>query len=235
MAIMQLQSGVVIHTRAYGDTSLLVELFSQELGRVGLIARGARGPRSRYRSLLQPFQPLLLNWRGRGELKTLAETEADGPPWGLRGDALLCGYYLNELVMRLLPREDPAGVVYQNYIVALAALGAGQAIEPIMRVFEKRMLEAMGLGLVLDQDQLGQPLQTDQLYHYQFEQGPVLNSAEGWAISGQALLAIGAEHFDSPAILAEVKGLMRRVLREYLGTGPLRSREVWQQLRRPLH
>ena len=231
---MELQPGVVIHTRAYGDTSLLVELFSQQQGRIGLIARGARGPRSRYRALLQPFQPLLLNWRGRGELKTLAETEPAGAPWGLRGDSLLCGYYLNELVMRLLPREDPAEAVYQNYLYALEQLGAGHPVEPVMRVFEKRMLEAIGLGLVLDQDQAGQPLVDGTVYRYQFELGPAPATAEGWAISGQALRAIDAEQFDSPALLQEAKGLMRRVMREYLGDAPLRSREVWQQLHRPL-
>ncbi|MCG2634821.1 MAG: DNA repair protein RecO [Gammaproteobacteria bacterium] len=228
----QLQPGVVIHTRAYGDTSLLVELFTREQGRLGAIARGARAARSRMRPLLQPFQPLLLSWRGRGELKTVTEIEATGAPWGLRGDALLSGYYLNELIMRLLPREDPAAAVYGHYVSAIKQLENGTPIEPVMRVFEKRLLDELGVGLVLDRDTTGSPLQSGQLYRYQPESGPGLSQEHGLKISGEALMALQAESLESPEILAEAKGLMRWVLRQHLGERPLRSRAIWRDLKR---
>src|SRR4249920_914619 len=113
------QPAFVLHTFAYRETSVIVEAFTANYGRVALVARGAKRPRSELRGLLQGFQPLLLSWAGQQELKTLIKAEWRGGLALPRGSALLCGFYLNELLLKLLPREDPHPELYDEYHAAL--------------------------------------------------------------------------------------------------------------------
>src|SRR5260221_3713193 len=119
------RAAFVLHTYAYRETSLIVETFTADYGRVAMVARGAKRPRSETRGLLQAFQPLVLSWSGGGELKTLLKAEWGGGLALPRGAALLCGFYLNELLLKLLAREDPHAALYRDYQEALQALGAG--------------------------------------------------------------------------------------------------------------
>src|SRR5690349_6496209 len=144
----QFEPAHVLSVRPYRETSALVEAFSRRHGRVGLVARGARAPRAKLRGVLQPFQPLLLSFTEGGELGTLTGTEADGAPVALHGEAIFSGWYLNELVLRLLPRRDPHPQLYAHYAEALPAL-AGDGAAPALRVFEKRLLAELGYGLEL--------------------------------------------------------------------------------------
>ena len=122
----------VLHTFAYRETSVIVEAITAEYGRVAMVARGARRPRSELRGLLQGFQPLLLSWSGQHELKTLLHAEWRGGLPRVGGSALVCGFYLNELLLKLLPREDPHPRLFASYEAALADLAAGgeQAPDP---------------------------------------------------------------------------------------------------------
>src|SRR3954451_7188332 len=130
----------VLHAYAYRETSLIVEAFAQTYGRIALVARGARRPRSELHGLLQGFQPLLLSWSGRNELKTLLKAEWRGGLPRIGGAALLCGFYLNELLLKLLPREDPHPGLYAIYEAALAGLAAGEEQASLLRRFELELL-----------------------------------------------------------------------------------------------
>ncbi len=144
------QSAYVLHLHPYSETSLVVDVFTRDHGRVPLLARGARRPRSAMRGMLMSFQPLELGWFGGGEVKTLAKAEWLGGMPLLGGRCLLLGYYLNELLLKMLPREDPHGVLFDAYAAALRALAAGAADAPELRRFEKTLLKELGYGLTLD-------------------------------------------------------------------------------------
>lgn len=229
----QLQPGYILHQRAYRDTSLLLEVFTREHGRFGLVARGARAPRSRIRGLLQPFQPLLLSWSGRTELGTLAGVEpdikSDGAPPRLLGTTLYSGFYLNELLMRLLQRLDPHPELFIAYAQALHGLQS-EAQRPL-RLFEKHLLESLGYGLLLDQEaDSGAPVEADAEYVYALESGPLRSrggATSGLKMSGQSLLSLAAEDLSDARSLSDSKRLMRAALGLYLGERGLKTREVF--------
>jgi DNA repair protein RecO (recombination protein O) len=226
-----LQPGFVLHSRPYGDTSALLEVFGAESGRVGLVARGVRGPRSKRRGLLQPFNELLLSWQGRGELGTLADVESRGAPVFLAGGALISGFYLNELLMRLLRRDDPHPEVYSAYRGAVAALAAGEPQAPLLRVFEKRLLEGLGYGLMLGEDRLGDPVRADAHYRYLPEEGPepVAAAQPGHTVEGVLLLRLAAEKAHPSLADPALARLLRQALAPYIGERPLKSRELYRQ------
>jgi recombinational DNA repair protein (RecF pathway) len=142
------QPAFVLHTYPYRETSVIVEAFTAEYGRVAVVARGARRPRSDLRGVLQAFQPLLLSWSGQAELKTLVKAEWRGGLPRIGGSALLCGFYLNELLLKLLAREDPHPRVYASYEAALAELAAGSEEAPVLRRFELLLLAELGYALL---------------------------------------------------------------------------------------
>ncbi len=232
---VSLQSAYVLHTRPYRDTSLLVEIFSHDYGRLGLVARGVRTSKSRFANLLQPFMPLLLSWSGQGELATLTGAEAAGVAPRLNGEALLSGFYLNELFMRLLQRGDAHPALFETYITSLASLGEQAEAEPILRMFEHRLLQEIGYGLILDHDVLsGAAIDPAARYHYLPEQGPVCSTGQdedGLVIQGRTLLAIGEDDYSNTEVRQEAKRLMRAALAVHLGERPLKSRELFQQQR----
>ena len=231
---VNLQPGYLIHQRAYRDTSALLEVLTRDYGRVGLVARGARSARSRLRGILQPFRPLLLSWGGRGELGTLAGLEPGGAAPPVTGASVFSGFYLNELVLRLLARQDPHPEMFEAYAEALAALhGAGE--EPALRLFEKRLLEALGYGLLLDAEaDNGRPVDPRRLYLYHLERGPVAvdRPQAGLSLPGRSLLALHAGVFEDAESLRDAKRLLKAALSLYLGDRPLKTRTVLRQLRR---
>jgi DNA repair protein RecO (recombination protein O) len=225
-----LQPCYVLHRRAYGETSLLVEAFTADHGRVGLLAKGAKRG-GRWQGLLQPFQPLLLSWSGRGELRTLTGAEARGFPPPLTGRLLFSGFYLNELLLKLLQREDPHPELFASYGEALAGLAADEAWT--LRRFECDLLRGLGYGLTLEHDAAGDPLRPEGLYHYEVEQGPVPMSEATTGnrsshIHGRSLLALaGAVEPDATA-RQETKRLLRAVLALHLDGRPLESRALYR-------
>ena len=223
----------VLHTRPFRNTSLLLELFSDAGGRLPVVARGIRGSRPGMQGSLRPFTPLLADWRGRGEVKTLSGVEASAPPLPLTGARLYCGLYLNELLMRLLPRDDPHERVFGYYAQCLRALAEARDVERELRLFEKRLLDELGYGLVLDREaETGRAIEAERRYVYQAEAGAIPAPANGHpmpSVHGATLLSLAAEALDDPRSLAEARGLMRVVLAHHLGDRPLRSRELFRQ------
>jgi len=229
-----LNPGYVLHTRAYRETSLLVEVLSRDHGRLGLVAKGARRPRSALASAAQPFRVLQLAWSGRGELATLTRAEPEGSGWHLTGTRLASAMYLNELLYRLLPRHDPVPALFEQYRTALAGLAGGAATEACLRIFEKRLLQVLGYALVLEHEaDTGAPIDPRALYRYEMQAGPrpAASGCPGPQLHGESLLALAAESLAAERSLREVKQLMRAVLAVQLDGKPLRSRELLRSRR----
>lgn len=227
-----LQPAYLLHRRPYRETSLLLEAFTPEHGRIGLVARGARRGRSGQQAMLQPFVPLLLSWSGRGELVTLtgAEMVTGGAP-RLSGRRLLSAFYLNELLQRLLHRHDPHPALFQDYAVCLQRLAVDSDEAWALRLFEKSLLQELGYGLALTHEAgSGTAVQPQLNYCYHFERGPHPAEGapqEGVALSGKTLLALAEMLSPDAEAEREAKRLMRSILNQYLGERPLHSRELF--------
>jgi DNA repair protein RecO (recombination protein O) len=227
------EAAFVLHTRPWRETSLLVELFTAEHGRIGVVARGARRGRRGSSTPLRPFVALRCLWRGRGELRTLGAVEPERP-FALVGDALFAGLYLNELLVRLLQREDAHPELFLAYARAVAALaGPAPALEPVLRRFEFGLLEELGYGFPLELDAAGRPVRADAHYRFEAEAGlvPVEGVAEegaAWrSFPGAALLALAAGDFDDPLTRRVAKRLAREALAPHLGARPLHARALF--------
>jgi DNA repair protein RecO (recombination protein O) len=185
------------------------------------------------RGMLMSFQPLELGWFGGGEVKTLAKAEWLGGMPLLGGRCLLLGYYLNELLLKMLPREDAHGALFDAYAAALRALAAGGADAPELRRFEKTLLKELGYGLTLETDvESGQPVVPDREYHYLIERGPVLTvgAGETAVVCGQTLLDMAADDYSNPRTRVESRHLMRQLIAHHMGGKPLQSRRVFMEL-----
>lgn len=226
-----LEPAYVLHGRPYQESSLLLEALSRAHGRVGLVARGARGSRSRWKNVLQPFRPLLLSWSQKGELGTLTEADQVASPPPLAGDALFCGLYANELTMRFMQRSDPHPEIFDGYRQLVANLAGGQASQPALRMYELQLLQAAGFGLQLDHEYgTSESIREDCWYSYVPESGPERReySTEQSAglVSGAALLALKSGKIEERH-LRELKTLMRSLIRFYLGDRPLKSQSLF--------
>lgn len=231
-----LSPAFVLHSRAYRETSELVELLTRDHGRVDLVARGMRRPRSGLRGLLQPFQPLLVSWGGRGSsLMTLHAAESGGAAIALRGTSLMSAFYMNELVLRFLHKGDPHPALFGEYAATLLSLATGEPAEHALRRFEMGLLAEAGYGLNLDCDaETGAPLDPQRHYCYVIERGPV--PAQGvreteQAYLGAELLAIGRCEFAPGQEAQRARRLLRSVLDFYLAGRPLRTRAVFAAMR----
>ena len=227
------QPAYVLHLHPYSETSLVVDVFTRDHGRVPLLALGARRPRSAMRGMLMSFQPLQLDWFGGGEVKTLARAEWLGGMPLLGGRCLLLGYYLNELLLKLLPREDAHSGLYEAYAAALTALAVGRADAPELRRFEKTLLKELGYGLTLDIDvETGLPVVAEEEYAYLIERGPVrkVGAGETAMLRGKTLLDMAADDYSDPRTRIESRHLMRQLIAHHLGGKPLQSRRVFIEL-----
>lgn len=228
---VQLQPTYILHSRAYRDTSLLLELFTLEHGRVSVVARGAKGVRSRFKGILQPFVPLITSWQGGGELMNLHVAEPNGMPHGLMRDALLCGLYLNELLMRLLHRYDPHPSLYSIYQHALTQLQQGQSQALTLRLFEKQLLVELGYAVELDRlAHTGEAIVPELFYHFDPARGlsPSLhNNMQTGVFAGKSLLALHQEELDNVQCLRDAKRILRLALNRLLGNKPIKSRELF--------
>ncbi|MHB1145181.1 MAG: DNA repair protein RecO [Thiobacillus sp.] len=229
------ESGFILHTYPFKETSVVAEVFSRSHGRVALIARGARRPASALRGLMQPFTPLLLSWFGKSDLKTLHAAEWQGGLIAPQGRALMCGFYLNELLLRLLARGDAHERLYDRYVDTLDQL-AGESstvdYERILRRFEKNLLSEIGYGATFDVDaESGAPIQAGVRYVFQPERGALRSTGQpGCPVSGQTLIDLAAGRFEQPTTLVEAKALMRTLINHTLGAKPLYTRQLLREL-----
>jgi DNA repair protein RecO (recombination protein O) len=230
------QPAYILHSRPYRETSLLLEILTQDYGRIAAIARGVNRPKTRTKGLLQPFVPLLVSCFGRGELLTLKEVDARERLFLLKGRRLLCAFYMNELCMRLLHRWDPNQKLYCYYENALLQLGESTSEQIVLRLFEKSLLTALGYELpLLHEARTGEAISPDRLYHFDPGSGPIMaeyaqtdqkNLRTGAAFKGNSLLALAHENLEDSGVLSDLKRLLRQVLSSHLGNRPLETRKL---------
>ncbi len=220
------EAGYVLHSRPYKETSLLIEAFTRRHGRISIMARGARRAHSALKARLLPFQALAFSWFGKGPLHTLHDVEWQGDGRSLAGAGLMCGFYLNELLMRLLPPGDAHEALHDRYVQALDELMQGDEIEPVLRRFELALLTELGYAQTLSHLATGAPVEPDRPYAYALDIGVVEASHSDTRYAGKTLLDMAAGDYSDPRTLAESKLLMRRLLAHYLGEQPLATRQL---------
>lgn len=239
---VNLQSAFLLQSRAYRDTSALIEIVTPDHGRISLVARGVKSGNSKSRGMLQPFRRLLISWSGDKELKSLTTVEEDGVASCLKGDALVSAMYLNELLVRLLHRNEGHETLFSSYQNTLLELERALNIPKTLRIFEKNLLQELGYGLMLEYDaDSGEPIDENGEYTYQVESGPVGRSVPGnnssvygsiakentgITIQGKSLLSLFREDLDDPRSLKECKKLLRYIINFYLDGVPIKSRDI---------
>ncbi|MBP6597250.1 MAG: DNA repair protein RecO [Arenimonas sp.] len=231
---VQAQPAFVLHARPWRETSLIVELLTRDHGRVGVVARGVQGAkRHPLRAALQPLQWLRVDFLPRGELARLLQAEAlDAAPL-LQGEALMAAFYVNELVLRLLPRQDPAPELFERYALLRQELGGTAPLAWTLRRFERDLLEVLGYGLPLDQEEDGSRVDPAGRYRLDAERGPLRDRAHAaGSTSGAALLALAEDRLPPPEQVAELRGALRGVLQLHLGPLPLKSWGLLSELAR---
>lgn len=225
----------VLHTYAFKETSLVVELFTRDFGRVAAVAKGARRPRSAMRGMLQSFQPLSAAWSGKLELKTLHSLDWRSGLLLLQGEALMCGFYLNELLLRLLPREDAHESLFDYYGETLRTLSKSTGHATTLRRFELKMLQEMGYAVPLELDESDAAIVADRIYSYIPERGAcdqqALNGHEnGVQLLGKTLLNMAKDDYSDAQTQQQSKQMMRMLLAHYLGDKPLHTRQLLMDL-----
>jgi DNA repair protein RecO (recombination protein O) len=228
------QAGYVLHTYPYKETSLIVEAFTRNFGRVAVLARGARRPRSAMRGLLLSFHPLRLSWSASAELGNLISAEWSGALQPLSGRGLMCGFYLNELLLRLLPRDDPHESLFEVYAGALRRLSEGSPQASVLRSFEKRMLSELGYAPLLEREAVsGAPIEPSRRYLYEPDKGPVETSSSSnsdFVVSGQTLLDLAADEYGRAETRDEARMLLRSLIGQRLHGQVLHTRSVLREL-----
>lgn len=236
MANVAFNPAFVLHQRPYRETSLLLDVLTQDHGRINLIAKGVKQKKRSQAGLIQQYQPLLLSWtQGTSSLYTMTAVEAGGPPYKLMGESSLCGLYINELMVKLLPIAEADKAIYQAYVQAIEGLQQAAVNEITLRVFEKQLLAHLGYGLALSHEvESGEAIQADRDYYYRAESGLFYwqPGSKYHRISGRSLQHLNNERgFDETSLL-EIKQLMRGVIQFYLAGRPLQSRELFKTVHR---
>lgn len=231
-----LQPAFILQQRKYQETSLIIDALTLDFGRISLLAKGVRKAKSTTAGILQPFVPLTVSFVGKAELKTLTNVERQAfgmhntpgdmiQPFGeIKGLALYCGFYINELVACFLHKYDPHPEVFSYYGGCLSSLADGTGMEAALRLFELNLLECAGYGLQLDYDENEKAIESSRRYNFNVGQGPV--AAVNGQIAGKTLLALSARELTDPQVLSEAKILMRTVIDVYLQGRQLKSRAV---------
>ncbi len=222
----------VLHTRKYRDTSLIVDFFTRDLGRVSAVARGARGRKPRFQVSLQPFTPLLIAFYGRQELKTLRLVDSYAPPVRLVGNRVYLGLYVNELLTRLLGKFEQMQDLYHDYETLLVDLGTDVDEEPMLRKFEIALLRELGYGISFDVDAVdSQPIEADAKYRFVADQGFIRADSHpaSRTVSGSHLLRIQEGNYDDPATRKAAKQVTRTAINALLGDRKLKSRELFKR------
>jgi DNA repair protein RecO (recombination protein O) len=228
------QPGFVLHSYPYRETSLIIDVFTRVHGRLALVAKGAKRPHSALRGVLQTFQPLALSWAGKSEMRTLTQAEWVGGMRPLTGDALLCGFYVNELLVKFCAREDPYTALFDHYLLTLTRLAHDEPAVQVLRSFERVLLRETGYAMSLDQTIARQPVVAAGSYVFDPQRGvcdvdtlaPHADAWHGPVIAGQTLLDMAHDDYSRAQTVAPSKILMRFLLNPYLGGAPLATRQI---------
>lgn len=223
------QPAFVLHSYPYKETSLIIDVFSRDYGRVALVAKGAKRPHSKLRAVLQTFQPLTVSWSGKAEVRTLTSAEWIGGLLPLEKSALLCGFYLNELLVKLLARDDAHPALFDHYIATLNQLAHDEPALIVLRKFERALLKETGVGGNLSVcTTTGRPVEHSEIYVVDPERGPrPAHPADNTPrVNGKTLLDMEQEDYSDNTTQTQSKFLMRHLLAHHLGGAPLNTRQI---------
>ncbi|MDP8033884.1 DNA repair protein RecO [Pasteurella atlantica] len=233
MSIENWQRGFVLHRREYSESSLLVDFFTEHSGRITLLAKGARRVRSPLKSVLQPFTPLLLRWSGKGELKTLTKAEPASLSLPMQTMALYSGFYVNEILVKTLENHTAYPELFQHYLSCITQLAVQpQQIEATLRTFEFQLLKALGYEVSFSHcAATGKPIEPTMSYQFQEKKGFIASLLQNnQSYLGKDLLAFNQLDFSEQSTRQAAKYFTRTTLKAFLGSGPLKSRELFQQI-----
>jgi len=229
------EPGFILHTIPYRETSLLVDIFTLNHGRLRCVAKGFRKPNKKgIAKTLFPYSEHHFQWQGRGELKTLTQADPIQAPVFLKQESLFVGLYINELLYKLLHQNDPHQSLYEFYCQLMTQLPTSEILQPVLRRFEMLLLEELGYGLVLDAEaETGQAVSSEHLYYYIPDQGLKLiqdQTADNLhAFSGADIMALYQGQLEQQSVLRAAKKLTRQVIDFYLDGKELNSRELYRQ------
>ena len=233
------QNSYILHCTPYSESSLIVHAFTKDHGRFTLLAKGGRRKKSATRGLLLPFKPVSLSWSGKGQLPILTNVEQQQHVPELSKLPLYCGYYVNELILKLLHRHDPHEALFDYYHEAIMTLCEACSPHTVLRIFEKRLLREIGFGLVLDHDvETGEVIESDEYYRYFPERGPVKEvtsvrgDSAGLVVKGETLIAMDKQEFNHENTLSQSRWLTRVLIDAQLNGKSLRSRRVLGEISR---
>jgi len=224
----QLDEGFLLHSQPFKETSLLMNVFTKDNGRINMVANGAKRLNYKKRGLLQAFVPITVEWVGKRGLVTLKQVESRGYFYELKGKNLMNGLYVNELLIRFLSILDPHKLLFLEYQSLVKKLSIGNCQENTLRLFEKSLLKYIGYEVNLKYDSNMRLLKEGYYYDYHPEIGPILTSKKSkpYLFFGKDLLDIHNNKIDSPNLLYTSKRLITLVIDFHLGNKPLRSREL---------
>jgi DNA repair protein RecO (recombination protein O) len=223
------QPSFVLHSYPYKETSLIVDMFTRDHGRIGVVAKGAKRPLSKLRGVLQTFQPLSITFSGKSELRTLIDADWVGGMLPVEKTALLCGFYLNELLVKLLARDDPHPKLFDHYVATLNELAHNEPVQIVLRKFERALLKETGVAADLTRDTgTRAPVEAGGMYVVDPERGARrAQAADTWpVVSGKTLIDMENEDYGDPQTQAQSKQLMRFLLAYHLGGAPLNTRQI---------
>jgi DNA repair protein RecO (recombination protein O) len=222
----------VLHTRAYSESSLLVDLFVEEVGKVTILAKGARRKRSALKGILQPFTPLIVLYSGQGEIKTLRQVEAISLTLPLVSVFLYSAFYLNELLHRVLVAESEVSTLFDDYLVSIQQLAQQVPAENVLRTFELALLENLGYRVdFFHCSATGEDVVASMHYQYLSEKGFISSLLKNsTSFTGEQVLALGNRQFDNIETLKAAKRFTRMALRPYVGSKPFKSRELFLKI-----
>lgn len=227
---VQDQPAFVLHSYPYRETSLIVDVLTRDHGRLALVAKGAKRPHSALRGVLQTFQPLMLAWSGRAEMRTLTRAEWVGGMLPLTGDALVCGFYANELLVRFCAREDPHPSLFHQYAVTLTRLAHDEPAALVLRSFERHLLRETGYAVAFSANINSAPPLPDAWYVFDPDRGARLASDHdpaAWPrVLGRTLINMEADDYNEARTVSQSKALMRFLLNYHLAGAPLNTRQI---------
>jgi len=234
MRVVEAQPAFVLHVRPWRETSVIVELLTREHGRVGIVARGLTTPkRHPLRAALQPLQFIRVDYLPRGELARLIQAEALDVAPQLTGDTLMAAFYINELLLKLTPRNDAAQPIFDLYARVRQELAASEPLSWTLRRFERDLLEALGVGLAWSETADGESVEAAMHYRIDPEIGPLPEPRRrADSVSGDALLALAEDRMPATQQLVELRRALRCVLESHLGGSGLRSWGLLDELAR---
>ena len=223
------QPGFVLHSYPYKETSLIVDMMTRDFGRVAMVAKGAKRPHSQLRGVLQTFQPLSVSWTGKSELRTLTDAEWVGGMLPIEKNALLCGFYVNELLVKLLARDDAHPVLFDHYVSTLNQLAHNETAQIVLRKFERALLKETGVAADLTRDtEHRATIVSEDEYVVDPERGARrARVSDAWPrVLGKTLLDMDREDYRDPQTQAQSKQLMRFLLAHQLNGNPLNTRQI---------